>query len=194
MSKDSFIFSLSRFLARRGTVKVMRSDNGTNFVGASTELKQSIKALDQISINKHTVAKHIDWKFNPPVRPWIGGIWESLVKSVKRCLKVTIRDKLFTVESLATFICEVESIINQRPIAPVSDDVNGFEALTPNHFITGSDCYSFSPGVFEKQEINLRWSRPQQTYSGTGGNKNTCPHYMFVENGPDDIEISELQI
>ena len=47
LSTDSFILSLRRFLARRGTVKVTRSDNGTNYVGASTELKQSIKAIDQ---------------------------------------------------------------------------------------------------------------------------------------------------
>ena len=51
----------------------MRSDNGTNFVGASTELKQSIKALDQVSINKHLVAKNIDGKFNPPVNLWMRG-------------------------------------------------------------------------------------------------------------------------
>ena len=56
-TKCSSILSLRRFLARRGTVNVMRSDNGTNFVEASTELKKSIKALDQASISKHLVAK-----------------------------------------------------------------------------------------------------------------------------------------
>ena len=109
LSTDSFILSLRQFLARRGTVKVMRSDNGSNFVGASTELKQSIKALDQVSINKHLVSKNIDGKFNPPVSPWLRGILESLVKSIKRCLKVIIRDK-FTAESLGTFICHYQSM------------------------------------------------------------------------------------
>ena len=80
LSTDSFILSLRQFLARRGTVKVIRSDNGTNFVGASTVLKRSIKALDP-------------------------------AKSIKRCLRFIIREKLFTAESLATFICEVESIM-----------------------------------------------------------------------------------
>ena len=73
LSTDFFILSLRRFLARSGTVKVMRSDNRTNFVGALTELKQSITALDQVSINKHLVAKNIDWKINPPVSPWMEG-------------------------------------------------------------------------------------------------------------------------
>ena len=44
------ILSVRRFLASRGTGKNMRSDNRTNFVGASTELKQIIKALDQAYI------------------------------------------------------------------------------------------------------------------------------------------------
>ena len=51
----------------------------------------------------------------------------------------------------------MESIINQRPIVPESDDVNDFKALTPDDFIIVSDCYNFNPGVSEKQEINLRW-------------------------------------
>ena len=119
LSTDPFILSLRRFLAKRGTVKVIRSDNGTKFVGASTVMKRSIKALD-------------------PAK---------------------------SAESLATFICEVESIINQRPIVPVRDDLTDFGALTPNHFTIGSDCFNFSPGVFVKQEINLcrKWRAVQAT-------------------------------
>ena len=71
LSTDSFILSLRRFLSRRGTFKVMRSDNGTNLAGASTELKQRIKALDKASIEKHLVAKTTDWEFSPTVSPWM---------------------------------------------------------------------------------------------------------------------------
>ena len=72
LSTDSFILSLRRFLGRRGTVKIMRSENGKNFVGASTELKQSIKTLNQDSITRHLISKNTDWKFNPPVSLWMG--------------------------------------------------------------------------------------------------------------------------
>ena len=34
---DSFIMELHRFLARRGSVRSVWSDNGTNFVGANNE-------------------------------------------------------------------------------------------------------------------------------------------------------------
>ena len=46
---------------------------------------------------------------NPPSSPWMGGVWESLVKSVKRSLKVITRDRVFTEESLYMFLCETES-------------------------------------------------------------------------------------
>ena len=71
---------------------------------------RSIKALYQTFINKHFVAKNIHKKFNPTVSPWMGDIWESLVKSVKPYLKVMARDKLFAADKLATLTCEVESI------------------------------------------------------------------------------------
>ena len=54
------------------------------------ELKKAIKNTDQNTVNKHLIAKGIKWKFNAPVSPWMGGIWESLVKSVKRSLQVII--------------------------------------------------------------------------------------------------------
>ena len=39
---DSCINALRHFTARRGQVKEIRSDNGTNFVGANRELKEAI--------------------------------------------------------------------------------------------------------------------------------------------------------
>ena len=119
------------------------------------ELKQAIKNTDQNTVNKHLIAKGIKWKFNAPVSPWMGGIWESLVKSVKRSLQVIIRNKLFTEECLPAFLCEVESILNQRPLSPISDDVNDLKALTPSHFIIGS-YENTVPGVFHKREIDHR--------------------------------------
>ena len=38
---------------------------------------------------------------------------------------------------LATYLAEIESFINGRPLIPISDDVNDIEALTPNHFLLG---------------------------------------------------------
>jgi hypothetical protein len=39
LTTDSYINALCRFIARRGQVRRMRSDNGTNFIGAERELR-----------------------------------------------------------------------------------------------------------------------------------------------------------
>ena len=72
------------------------------------------------------------------------GIWKALVKSVKPALEVLIKDCLFTDEMLSTLMCEVQLMINQRPLTYVSDDVNDCECLTPNDFLVG-ESNNFSP-------------------------------------------------
>ena len=93
----------------------------------------------------------------------MGGVWESLVKSVKRSLKVITRDRVFTEESLYTFLCEVESVINNRPLTPTSDSISDFEALTPNHFLLGTKVTNYSLGSFNPREINYgkKWRAVQ---------------------------------
>ena len=50
ISTDSIILSLRRFISRRGHVKIMKSDSGTNFVGAATEIKERLSILDQTKV------------------------------------------------------------------------------------------------------------------------------------------------
>ena len=38
-------------------------------------------------------------------------------------------------ERLETIFCEVEAIVNGRPLTPVSDDPKYLEALTPDHLL-----------------------------------------------------------
>ena len=94
----------------------MRSDNVTNFVGANNELNLCIKQLDQIKLHKFSNHQNPEWIFNPPASPWMGGLRESLVKSVKTGLKAIVKDSIFTDENLQIFLCEVESVLNGRPL------------------------------------------------------------------------------
>ncbi|XP_069993547.1 uncharacterized protein [Penaeus vannamei] len=66
METDSFINALRRFTARRGPVKSIRSDNGTNLVGAEKVLRQEPQLLDQTAICDTMSTRGISWCFNPP--------------------------------------------------------------------------------------------------------------------------------
>ena len=153
---DAFILVLRRFIARRGHVKILRSDNGSNFIGAEKEPKHALTCIDQNQGAQTLSKQHIQWKFNPPFSPWMGGAWEALVKTVKRALRKITRERLFTEDALTTFLCEVESIVNQRPLTPNSDSIDDFEAVTPYHFLLGSQSFNPSPGDFNDSQINLR--------------------------------------
>ena len=183
LSTDCFIMALRRFRSRRGNVKYIKSDNGTNFIGADRELKEAIKNLDKRKISKVLSDYYIEWEFNPPASPWMGGAWESLIKSVKRALKAIVRDRLFTDEALYTFLCEIESILNHRPLTAVSDDINDYDSLTPNHYLTGTDTPNLSPGIFENKEIDFRGngapSKQLQICFGGDGQRNS---YLYLHN------------
>ena len=46
MDTDSFILALQRFIARRGNIRSIRCDNGSNFIGAEKELEKCINEMD----------------------------------------------------------------------------------------------------------------------------------------------------
>lgn len=80
LDTDSFIHALRRFIARRGQVAEIRSDNGTNFVGAERELREAIQSWNQSKINDILLQRKIKWTFNPPTGSHHGRIWERLIR------------------------------------------------------------------------------------------------------------------
>ncbi|XP_072041251.1 uncharacterized protein [Amphiura filiformis] len=66
LETDSCICAIRRFIARRGQVKEVWSDNGTNLVGAKRELQEQIRKWNQAQIHSELLQDHVDWRFNPP--------------------------------------------------------------------------------------------------------------------------------
>ncbi|UYV80806.1 hypothetical protein LAZ67_19001828 [Cordylochernes scorpioides] len=81
---------LSRFIDTRGRPDTIYSDNGTNFMGASKELKLEASEIDFEVMPASRSFGPIKW--NPPAAPHFGGAWERLIKSVKKCLRATLNE------------------------------------------------------------------------------------------------------
>ena len=47
----------------------MKSDNGTNFVGAARRLKERLRILNQTKVENFLTMKDIERKFTPPPPP-----------------------------------------------------------------------------------------------------------------------------
>ena len=60
----------------------MRSDNGSNFIGARRELKEALAEMDQDQVKAEMLKENCDWvevKFNVPSASHVGGIWECQI-------------------------------------------------------------------------------------------------------------------
>ena len=163
LDTDAFINALRRFIARRGAPEEIRSDNGTNFKGGEKELKVAIQKWNQDQVHNFLLQRKIEWIFNPPYASHMGGVWERMIRSIRKVLKAVLDMQILTDESLRTFMCEVESIINARPLTRVSDDPADLNAITPNHLLLLKTASNLPPGIFNKQDqyCRRRWKQIQ---------------------------------
>ena len=67
----------------------------------------------------------------------MNGAMESFVQITKKALKTVVRDFVFTEEMLATYLTEIEYLINGRQLIPINEDMNDMENRTRNHFLLG---------------------------------------------------------
>jgi len=164
LDTDSCINAIRRFIARRGPAAVIYSDNGTNLVGAEKELRLEIERWNQSAMHNSLLQMGVDWKFNPPSGSHFGGVWERMIRSVRKVMFGLLQQQQIFLddESLSTLFCEVESILNSRPITRMSEDVNDLEALTPNHLLLMKSGPRV-PGVFSKDDnyARHRWRQIQ---------------------------------
>lgn len=163
LDTDACINVLRRFICRRGQVSHIQSDNGTNFIGTERELRESLAGLNQARIEGMLRQRGIKWSFNPPAGSHFGGVWERVIRMVRRILNAVLRQQRLDDDGLHTVMCEAEAILNDRPITKLSDDPNDLEPLTPNHILLMKGNPSLPPGLFQQHDLysRRRWKQVQ---------------------------------
>ena len=163
MSTDPFIMCLRRFIGRRGYVRVIRTDNGTNFVGASAELIESFQEMDHVKIGEYSQqhgGEWIWWKRNSPLASNMGGVWERQIRTARNILNSLLKrhGASLTDESLQTLLTEVEAIVNSRPLTTdVINDVTSPVPLSSINLLTmKSRVVMPPPGVFTSADMYSR--------------------------------------
>jgi len=159
LSTETFLAAFRRFVARRGRVSHIYSDCGSAFVGADRLLKHySREACHSLKIA---------WHFSSPGSPHFNGLAEAGVKSTKANLKRVIGEQKLTYEEFLTFLCQVESIQNSRPLYAQSTDPNDFLPLTPGHFLTLEPLNSVPEPDLSDSKLNAlsRWQLLQRLQS-----------------------------
>ena len=163
LDTDSFINALRRFISLRGNPSSVYSDNGSNFRAGEQEMRTAIDDWNQRAICEFLRLKNISWKFNPPYASHMGGVWERVIRSIRKILTALLGQQLVNEEMLRTLMAEVQGILNSRPLTPVSNDPNDLEPLTPNHLLLLRANPNMPTGVFVKEDTycKRRWRQVQ---------------------------------
>ena len=159
MSTDAFINGFIRFVSRRGHVKYICCDNGTNLVGAQNELSRSFRQLDRSKVITAARRRDIEWEFNPPLASHHGGCFERLIRTVRKVLYALLSSNpRLTDDVLETVFCESENILNSRPLVRSSNDPEDCDPITPNHLLLLRGNHSLPWAiVHEGNTYRRRW-------------------------------------
>ena len=164
MDTSSFKLALARFFSIRGQCTRLRSDRGSNFIGAHNQEK-----FDLQSLQGDAAKNGCEWTFNPPHSSHFGGIWERSIHSIRKIIDaslLTLGKRKPTSEELYTFMCEASSIVNNTPLYEVSSDPNDSLPISPAHLLTLKDAPNPPPlENFSEQDLlaygSRRWRRVQ---------------------------------
>lgn len=170
LTTDSFLNAYRRFVGRRGPIRQLRSDQGTNFVGAKNELEIALQEMSHDKIQQELLKDECDWfRFclNVPKASHMGGVWERMIRSARNTLSalLTTHGSQLNDELLHTLMVETEAIINSRPLTyPDLSSSDSVEPLSPSQILTlKSKVVLPPPGAFVKEDLYCRkhWRRVQ---------------------------------
>ena len=157
---EEFRTKLNAFIARRTRPKLIISDNAQTFKATASWIKETRKSEQ---LQDYLAKQEIRWQFNLSKSPWWGGMYERLLKDVKKTLYKTLGRTHLTFEQLETVIVDIEKHLNNRPLTYVESGEGEDRVLTPNTIMWGQNSYTFEDDDEEDlDKISKRLNKAKQ--------------------------------
>ena len=131
LTSNAMVAAIRRFIARRGILSQIVSDNATNFVGARRDLNE----LEKVVRAGAQSYSSIEWLFIPPRSPKFGGLWEAAVKSMKHHLRRVMGNTILNYEEMTTILCQIKQVLNNRPLMALTNNPDNIFAITPSMLV-----------------------------------------------------------
>ena len=124
--------------------KLIRSDNGTNFVGSDNVLRDEvIAALAKINESEELKTAlsrwAVEWQFGPPRASHHHGLHERQIRSVRQILMSVpeLLQRIPTIDEMETSLADAEYVMNCRPLTK-SPSADGVPPLRPRDLMFGA--------------------------------------------------------
>ena len=101
--------------------------------------------------------------FNPLLASHMGGLWERMIRTVRKVMfGILGRSIRLTEDILQTVMCNVENIVDGRPMTKITTDIRDDVPLTANHLLLQHSNVSVSWGTFfSDDQYRKRWRYAQ---------------------------------
>ena len=178
-SAEAFARCFLRFVARRGSPKLLVSDNGSNLVHFSKDLL----SISNASFTKDLLIKErVEWQFIPVRAAFMGGMYERLIGIFKTVIKRSIGQSLLTLDEFSTVCAYAEASCNDRPLYYVSRQDTGTFPLTPNMLIFGRNLRQCSVdcSVSDLADPDYEFGQPGHLNKACKRLKSTLIHFRKI--------------
>jgi hypothetical protein len=132
-SRVILLLALRRFMALHGAPKRFQSDQGTQLVAASKQ----VKAWDWSRVHQQADSAGAEWHVVPTGGQHFNWQAERMIGILKRCLEGALTGKRCTMGEMGTVMAEAAQMVNSRPIARSTGDPESGGPITPLHLLLG---------------------------------------------------------
>ena len=122
MDTAAFLNALARFEAVRGKCVYLRSDQGSNFMGARNDDSDDQPIIDPAvrkAVQEHWQQQGRTWEVNPPLASHFGGVWERAIGQVRQILQAYLLPKddlVLQLDEFHTLLLSAAKIVNSTPL------------------------------------------------------------------------------
>jgi hypothetical protein len=132
-STEAFLLALRRFMSLYGAPKRFQSDQGTQLVAASRQ----VKAWDWSRVRQQADGVGAEWHVVPTGGQHYNGQAERMIGILKKCLEGTLAGKRCTMGELGTIVAEAAQMVNSSSVARNTGDPESGGPITPLHLLLG---------------------------------------------------------
>ncbi|XP_028404064.1 uncharacterized protein LOC114526736 [Dendronephthya gigantea] len=111
------------------------------------------------SLQDHLAQQEIRWQFNLSKSPWWGGMYERLIKEIKKTLYKTMGRSHLYYDQMEALVMDIERHLNNRSLTYVESHNGEEQVLTPNVIMWGQNSHVVEDCEIEGNEVSKLHAR-----------------------------------